>query len=209
MNCCEPFPLFHTEKFSHMYTIVYCITTKLMWKISILLIYVILLKVSSSYGTFNGQLRQYSDSLLAVGSGDRIPVAARFSAPIQTGPVAHPASYTIGTGSFPRIKRPGCGVDHRPASSTEVKERVELYIYSPSGPSSPVLGWTLLFLCNLLSSLHYINTVMHLPMCVHTCTRAHTHTHTHTHTLYLPSPVHALQSWRWQWLQILTFNWAM
>jgi hypothetical protein len=26
---------------------------------------------------------------------------ARFSAPVQTGPGAHPASYTMGTGSFP------------------------------------------------------------------------------------------------------------
>ena len=37
-------------------------------------------------------------------SGDRIPVAARFSAPVQTGPEAHPASCTMGTGSFPRVK---------------------------------------------------------------------------------------------------------
>ena len=35
------------------------------------------------------------------GSGDRIPVGARFSAPIQTGSEAHPASCTSGTGSFP------------------------------------------------------------------------------------------------------------
>jgi hypothetical protein len=33
-------------------------------------------------------------------------------------------------------------------SGAEVKERVELYLYSPSGPSWPVLGWTLpLLLC--------------------------------------------------------------
>jgi hypothetical protein len=30
-------------------------------------------------------------------------------------------------------------------SSAEVKERVELYLYSPSGPSWPVLRWTMLF----------------------------------------------------------------
>ena len=29
-----------------------------------------------------------------------IPVVARFSAPIQTGPGAHPVSYTMGTGSL-------------------------------------------------------------------------------------------------------------
>jgi len=45
--------------------------------------------------------------------------------------------------SFPGLKWPGCGVDHRPPSSAKVKERVALYLYSPSGPSWPVLGWTL------------------------------------------------------------------
>jgi len=34
---------------------------------------------------------------------------ARFSAPVQTGPGAHSASCTIGTGSFPRVKS-GWGV---------------------------------------------------------------------------------------------------
>jgi len=41
--------------------------------------------------------------------------------------------------SFPEVKRPGLGVDHTPCSA-EVKERVELYLYSHSGPSWPVLG---------------------------------------------------------------------
>jgi len=36
--------------------------------------------------------------------------------------------------SFPGVKRPGCGTDHPPVLSIEVKERVELYLYSPSGP---------------------------------------------------------------------------
>ena len=35
--------------------------------------------------------------------------------------------------AFPGVKRPGRGVDHPPLSSAEVKERVELYLYSPSG----------------------------------------------------------------------------
>ena len=51
----------------------------------------------------------------------------RFSAPVHTSPGVHPASYTIGTGSFPGVKWPGCGVDH-PPQSTEVKERVKLYL---------------------------------------------------------------------------------
>jgi len=31
-------------------------------------------------------------------------VGVRFSAPVQTGPGAHPASSTMGTGSFPGVK---------------------------------------------------------------------------------------------------------
>jgi len=38
------------------------------------------------------------------GPGDRIPVGARFSAPVQTGPGAHTVSCTMGTGSFPGVK---------------------------------------------------------------------------------------------------------
>ena len=68
----------------------------------------------------------------------------RFSAPVQTGPGAHPASCTMGTGLFPRVKRTARGANHPPLSSAEVKERAELFLYSPSGPSWPVLGRTLL-----------------------------------------------------------------
>jgi len=37
----------------------------------------------------------------------------------------------MGTGSFLRVKQPGRGVDHPTPSGAEVKERVELHIYSP------------------------------------------------------------------------------
>ena len=56
---------------------------------------------------------RYSDWLRAGRSGERILVAATFSAPVQTGPGAHPASCTMGTGSFPGI-RSGRGVTLTP-----------------------------------------------------------------------------------------------
>ena len=67
----------------------------------------------------------------------------RSSAPVQTDPGAHPPFHKMGTKSFPGVKRPGRGVDHPPQSSAEVKERVGLCRYSPSGPSWFVIGWTL------------------------------------------------------------------
>jgi hypothetical protein len=67
-------------------------------------------------------------------SGDRIPVGSRFSAPVQTGSEAYPASYTMDTESFP-----GCGVGHTPHLAPRLK-RVELYLYVLSGLSWPVLG---------------------------------------------------------------------
>ena len=39
-----------------------------------------------------GQLSRYSDSVETGWSGDGIPVKAKFSAPFEAGPAAHPAS---------------------------------------------------------------------------------------------------------------------
>ena len=48
---------------------------------------------------------------------------ARFSAPVRTGPGAHPSSHTVGTGSFFRINWPGRGVDHPlPSVAPELKK---------------------------------------------------------------------------------------
>jgi hypothetical protein len=69
------------------------------------------------------------------GPGNESRCVARFSAPVQTVPGAQPASYTMGTGSFPGVKRPGRGVHHPPPSNAEVEETVKLYLYSTSEPS--------------------------------------------------------------------------
>ena len=65
--------------------------------------------------------------------GDRIRMEARFSAPVQTDHGAHPASRTMGTRSLPVIKRPGRDVGQPSPPSTEVKEKVAIYLYSPLG----------------------------------------------------------------------------
>ena len=65
-------------------------------------------------------------------SGDRIPVGARFSAPVKTGPGAHPASYTMGTESFPGVKRPGRGLDHTPPHIAPRLKKEYTYTSTPS-----------------------------------------------------------------------------
>jgi hypothetical protein len=80
---------------------------------------------------FTPPLHQYRHTVTGR-SGDRIPVGARFFAHVQNGPGAHPASCTMGTGSFPGVKRPARGADHPPPSSAGVKKIIELYLYPPS-----------------------------------------------------------------------------
>jgi hypothetical protein len=48
-----------------------------------------------------GELSRYSDSLRAGRSGNRIPGGGEIFHTVQTGPKAHPASCTMGTGSLP------------------------------------------------------------------------------------------------------------
>jgi hypothetical protein len=60
------------------------------------------------------------------------PGGARFSAPFQTGPGAHPTCCTMGTGSFPGVES-GRGVTLTPHSLLvpRSKNGVELYLYFP------------------------------------------------------------------------------
>jgi hypothetical protein len=58
-------------------------------------------------------------------------VGTRFSAPVQTGPGAQPASCTMGTGSFTGGKEwPGRDADLSHTSSAVGHERVELEVKS-------------------------------------------------------------------------------
>ena len=57
------------------------------------------------------------------GPGIEFRWGARFSAPVQTGPGAHPASCTMGTGSSPGLERPGRDVDPSPPSSAMIMKR--------------------------------------------------------------------------------------
>jgi hypothetical protein len=52
-------------------------------------------------------LSRYRESLRAGWSGNRIPVGARFSAPVQSGRGVQPASYTVDTASLSRRKAAG------------------------------------------------------------------------------------------------------
>ena len=97
----------------------------------------------------NGLLVSYhiqkvgQDSVVRAGwPGNRIPVAAAPSLHIQTGPAVHPASYALGTVSF-LGKVPGEWSWPPTLNSAEIKERVLLYLFLPSGLPWPVVGWTL------------------------------------------------------------------
>jgi hypothetical protein len=59
-------------------------------------------------------------------------------------------------GLFPRVKRPRRRVDHPTPSNTKVKETVELYLFSPFGPSRLVQRRTYpyLFLYNIYIVVH-------------------------------------------------------
>jgi hypothetical protein len=63
------------------------------------------------------------------GPGIKSRWEARFSAPVQTSPGAHPASSTTGTGSFPGVKRPGRGVDHPPHLAPRLNSRAIILLH--------------------------------------------------------------------------------
>jgi len=87
-------------------------------------------------------------------SEDRIPMGARFSSPVLTGPGVHPASHTVDTASFPGVKRSGRGVNHQPHLAPRLKKE---YGYT----SSPHLGLRGLFLGEICLYLMCSTTCCH------------------------------------------------
>jgi hypothetical protein len=66
------------------------------------------------------------------GPGIESRLGARFSAPVQTGSGAHPASCTMGTGSFPGVESGRVvTLTPHPLLVPRSKNKVELYLYSP------------------------------------------------------------------------------
>ena len=57
-------------------------------------------------------------------------MGAIFSSPVQTGPGVHPASYTMGTESFPGVKRPGRDVDHPLHLALRLRKK-QSYTFTP------------------------------------------------------------------------------
>ena len=68
--------------------------------------------------------------------------------------------------SCPGVKRLGRGVNHPPASITEVKEREEPYLYSLSGPSWSVTRWTFTYRATCCLTL-FLKTNFYVLGCVH------------------------------------------
>jgi len=60
--------------------------------------------------------------LLKAWVGDRIPVGGEIFRTRPHRPWAHPASYTVGTESFPGVKQPGRGIDHPPYLAQRLKK---------------------------------------------------------------------------------------
>ena len=91
-----------------------------------------------------GWLSRYSDSLRAGRSGDGIPVGGR-DFPHPSRPALGPTQPSVQwvPGPSPGWSSRGVALTTHPHLSVEVDGRVGLYLYTPSGPSWPVVVWIL------------------------------------------------------------------
>jgi len=91
----------------------------------------------------------YADILFFVDQASAVAIATRYGlggptiesqwgeifAPVETDPRTHPASYTMGTESFPRVKRPRRGVDHPSYLAPKLKKEYSYTSTALMGPS--------------------------------------------------------------------------
>ena len=100
-------------------------------------------------------LSLYDDSLWVEQSGDQISVRGEIFRTPPDRPWGSPSLlYNRTISPSQGVKRRGRGVDNPPNLVPEVKESVELYLYSPSGPCYPVTGWNLtLFYFHILLNI--------------------------------------------------------
>jgi hypothetical protein len=126
---------------------------------------VINLQVPQNVGNFLTSCKPagFSRRTLLYGVNKSLSVGARFIRTCPDWPWGPRSLKTMGTVSFPGVRWLGRGLDHPPLPSAEVKQRVELYLYSTCGPSWPVTGWP-------LPSPFYTVYVIHeleVPCCCH------------------------------------------
>jgi hypothetical protein len=93
-----------------------------------------------SIGRGPGQLSQYSDSLPAGRSRDRIPVRDEIFRIRPDRSWDPPGLLYNGYGVFTGVQLPGRDVDHPLPSSAEIKKRVELYFTPPLGLRGLIQG---------------------------------------------------------------------
>jgi hypothetical protein len=94
---------------------------------------------------------------MAERSGDRIPVEARFSAPVQTGHKAHRTSCAKGTGPHTGVKLSQRGADRPPHASTQVCKCTETVrrLRSVPAPAHHVLTRTFTGNCAQKTNARY------------------------------------------------------
>ena len=119
------------------------------WQISVLLVPEQILVCRTLYIRFKmllhrirgqDEVSRYRDSLRTGRYGGRIPVECEIFRTRPNRPWGPSSLLYNGCRISPGSKEPVRGVDHPPTSSAEVKERVELNLYSPSEPSRPRSG---------------------------------------------------------------------
>jgi len=134
-----------------------------------------------------GYRSQYSDSLRAGRSGDRMPMGRDIPHPSRPALGTIPSVVQLVLGLSPEGKATGLWRWPPTPSNAQVKETVDLYLCFYSGPSRPVLGWTL----PLPLPLHYMslftgiwcipyNYIWHYNIC--SCTAQILWIYTHTYT---------------------------